>query len=382
MSVSWHLYGPTFGPEESAAVAAVLRSGQLSVGTVSEQFERRCGEFLGAPEAVAVSSGTAALHLTLLALDLEPGDEVVMPSLTFVAGASMTRLLGGRPVFADITGPHDLTIDVDHVASLIGPRTRAVLTMHYGGYPADLERLREVCDERSVALVEDSAHAFAVKTPKGTCGTVGEFGTFSFFATKNVSVGEGGLVVARSSHALARVRRLRSHALTATPQERAARGVLQYDVTEFGLNYRPSELSSAIGLAQLDRLTAKQRDRERVCERYRAALTTVDGVEVPFAGRATGAGAHHLMVVLLPSGTDRNAVRSYLEKAGVQTGMHYPPTHLFTAYRQERGGEAVPKTEAVAARLLSLPMHPGLSNDDVDQIVGHLAASIADLSRG
>ncbi|TQM90252.1 DegT/DnrJ/EryC1/StrS family aminotransferase [Microbacterium lacticum] len=375
------LYDPSHGEEECALVAEVVRSSRLSVGQLTARFEGRCADLLGAPAAVAVSSGTAALHLALMAAGVSAGDEVIMPSLTFVSGAAMVRLLGARPVFADVTGHDDLTIDPEHVLSLIGEKTRAVVVMHYGGFSADLVRLAEVCASRGVILIEDAAHAFAVSTPAGTCGMVGDYGTFSFFATKNVSIGEGGLVVARDPERNAFIRRHRSHALTTTPVERAASGALDYDVDSVGLNYRPSDISSAIALAQLDRLPDAQRAREAARTDYRHRLAALEGVVLPFASVPDDESAHHLAAILLPEGTNRNAVVRSMRTRGVQVGMHYPPTHLFSAYR-DADAPPLPITEAVVPRLLSLPMHARLRTEDVAHVVEALGSALAEEAHG
>lgn len=375
------MYDPSHGEEECALVAKVLRSGRLSSGERTAQFEDRCADFLGASKAVAVSSGTAALHLALMAAGVSAGDEVIMPSLTFVAGAAMVRLLGARPVFADVISDENLTIDPKHVDALISEKTRAVIVMHYGGFQANLIRLAEVCASRRVVLIEDAAHAFAVSTPVGTCGMVGDYGTFSFFATKNVSIGEGGLVVARDSVNSAYIRRHRSHALTTTPVERAASGSLDYDVDSVGLNYRPSDISSAIGLAQLDRLPEAQRAREMARAEYRHRLAALKGIVLPFAAVPDDESAHHLAAILLPEGTNRDAVVRLMRTRGVQVGMHYPPTHLFSAYR-DADAPPLPTTEAVAPRLLSLPMHARLRNEDVAHVVEALRFALAEAAHG
>lgn len=374
----------TIGQAEIDAVTQVLNSRWLSAGDATRHFERELAEALGVTDAVAVSSGTAALHLALLALGLGPGDEVVVPSLSFVASAAVTALHGAIPVFADVRSAHDLTVAPTDVERLIGDRTRAVVVMHYGGYPAAVEEITAAARARGVPVVEDVAHAPLVRAPSGAAlGTIGDIGCFSFFATKNLTTGEGGLVVAKDSELLKRVRLMRSHCVTRSTWERAHGPALGYDVTGVGLNYRPTEIAAAIGRVQYHRLAEDRRRRRDLVTGYRELLARLPGVEVP-SGRATGDSAYHLMAVLLPTATDRDSVQHRLREAGVQTAVHYPPTHLLRHYRDGNTGwratavarESLSVTDSVAGRLLSLPLHSRMSDEDVEYVVGSLVAAL------
>jgi dTDP-4-amino-4,6-dideoxygalactose transaminase len=368
----------TVADEELDAVAGVIRSGWLGAGPVTRRFERALADALGTADAVAVNSGTAALHLALLALGVGPGDEVVLPSLSFVAAAAATTLCGARPVFADVTGDDDLTVDPGDVGSRITPRTRVVVAMHYGGHRADIDAMAELARRRGVFLVEDAAHAPAVPGPDGFLGTVGDVGCFSFHAAKNMTAGEGGAVVARDPSILERIRAYRSHAIAAPAPaaEGSDHADWDYDVTGFSLNYRPTDISSAIAAVQLARLGHDQVVRSRLVARYHELLPGT-GAIIPFAGERSPA-AHHLMAVLLPAGADRAAVRRRLAADGVQTSVHYPPTHLFSAYRDRfgTGPGDLPVTESVATRLLTLPLHARMSEDDVVRVVGVLRGAL------
>jgi dTDP-4-amino-4,6-dideoxygalactose transaminase/dTDP-glucose pyrophosphorylase len=358
------LYDPNLGEEEVVAVTSVIRSRWISQGSETRAFELECAEQLGVEEAVAVSSGTAALHLAGLALGLGEGDEVIVPSLTFVASAAVFGLCEATPVFCEVRGEDDLTVDPRDVEARITPRTRAVVAMHYGGYSAALDELRAICDRHGLFLIEDAAHAPMVPSTYGMLGTVGDVGCFSFFATKNLTMGEGGLVVARDPEVLDRVRTLRSHA------QRPLGVPGEYDVEAFGLNYRPTEIGSVIGRVQLRKLAIdRERRRERVVQ-YHEGLAGVPGVILPFSGRPDE-GAHHLMPILLEPGTDRGEFRERLRSEGVQTTVHYPSIHLFTEYRRRYGYEpgALPRTEDITARVLSLPLHARLTSADVRRVV-------------
>ncbi|GAA1189022.1 DegT/DnrJ/EryC1/StrS aminotransferase family protein [Pseudonocardia alaniniphila] len=367
----------TIDDEEIQAVTAVLRSRWLSPGPQTRAFERDFAEALGCPAAVAVSSGTAALHLAVLALGIGPGDEVIVPSLSFVASAAMVALQGGTPVFADIRSETDPTIDPADVRRLITDRTKAIVAMHYGGYPADVAALAELAGEYGVALIEDAAHAPVVKAAGAMLGTLGDVGCFSFFATKNLTTGEGGMVVARDPALLDVIRAARSHCLSSSTWDRLHSGAADYDVAGIGLNYRPTEIASAIGRIQLEKLAHDRRRRAVLTAAYRERLAAVPGLVAPFA-HYDGDSARHLMAVLVPEGVARNDVRSELRERGIQTSVHYRPTHHFTFYRErfDSGEHPLPVTEAVAARLLSLPLHALMSDDDVALVVDGLSESI------
>lgn len=362
----------TIDREEIEAVTAVLASRWLSAGSVTRAFEQEFAAALGAPDAVAVSSGTAALHLAVLALDLRPGDEVIVPSLSFVASAAVVALHGGVPVFADVCGAHEPTVDPADVRRLMSERTRAIVAMHYGGYPARIATLAAVAREHGVALIEDAAHAPIVRAGGQMLGRYGDIGCFSFHAAKNITTGEGGMVVASDPDVLRRIRSLRSHCMIRTGYG--------YDVPAIGVNYRPTEISSAIGRVQLARLSEDRRRRHRLVSRYARGLAGVAGVDV-LSRPVSDDSAYHLMVVLLPPGVRRDAVQAALDAVGVQTSMHYPPTHLLSGYHRDRAGwrraaadrERLPVTEAVAGRLISLPLHSRMSDADVDTVVDALA---------
>ncbi|ANB09957.1 lipopolysaccharide biosynthesis protein [Streptomyces ambofaciens] len=364
------LYRPGFGPAEIEAVTEVLRSGWLSAGPVTEDFEGKYAAALGVESAIAVSSGTAALHLAMLALDIGPGDEVVLPSLNFVSAAATVALSGATPVFADIAGPHDLCLAPEDAAARITPRTRAIVAMHYGGHAADLTALSRLARAHGLALIEDCAHAPVTDSAHGMLGTVGDIGCYSFFATKNLAMGEGGMVVARDPALRERIRRLRSHALTVSAKQRHRGGPSGYDVDALGLNYRSTEIACAIGRVQLDALPAAHARRRAAVLGYREQLAGLPGLTVPFATRPAEEGAHHLFAVLLPPGTDREALQDRLRAARVQSGVHYPPTHLFTAYRERYGlgPGLLPVTEDVMARQLSLPLYPDLGEAGVGRV--------------
>ncbi|HEX8582660.1 MAG TPA: DegT/DnrJ/EryC1/StrS family aminotransferase [Acidimicrobiales bacterium] len=363
---------------EVEAVAAVLRSRWLSAGPVTRAFEREFAAVHGVEDAVAVSSGTAALHLAMLALGIGPGDEVIVPSLSFVSAAAVVALCGGTPVFADVADTCDLTVDPADVARRVTPRTKAIVAMHFGGFAADMDGILAVARRHGLAVVEDAAHAPGVRTGAGALGTIGDIGCFSFFATKNVATGEGGMVVARDPSVLARIRQLRSHCMTTSSWDKQQGRPAGYDVVGLGLNYRPTEMSSALGRVQLSRLPDDRRRRCDLTTRYRRLLAELPGVDLPFFHR-TGDSAYHLMPLLLPDGVDRECFQEQLKRHRIQSSVHYPPSHLFSHYQAAYGYQPgdLPVTEDVAAREVTLPLHARMRESDVDLVAGVAAMALA-----
>lgn len=371
----------TFGPEEAEAVQRVLASGWLTMGERTAEFERALGAALDTQPLLAVSSGTAALHLALTALGVGPGDEVICPSLTFVASANAALLCGATVVLADVLGEDDLGIDPADVAAKITPRTRAIVIVHYGGYPCDMDALGAIAAESRVALVEDAAHAPLGRWRGRALGTLGDVGCFSFFSNKNLAVGEGGAVWARDEALRERMRLLRSHGMTTVTLDRHRGHAFSYDVVAPGMNYRLDELRSALGLVQLERLAAANARRRELSTRYHAQLSQIPGLGIPYpssSARRVGESAHHLLVVLLPEGSHRETVMTRMRAQGIQTSIHYPPIHHFSFHGSSERvrKQGLPRTEAVASRLLSLPLHPRMRDTDVDEVCGALRASL------
>jgi dTDP-4-amino-4,6-dideoxygalactose transaminase len=360
------------------AALETLRSGWWSMGPRVEEFEREFAQFCGAGHAVAVANGSAALHLALLGIGCVDGDEVVTPSLNFVAAANSIAHTGADPVFCDIVGPQELNLDPEDLAAAVGPRTTAVVVLHYGGFPCDLDAVGEIAERHGLTLVEDAAHAPGARWRGRMCGTIGDVGCFSFFSNKNLPVGEGGMVVTDDAELAERVRLLRSHGMTTLTWDRHRGHASSYDVVAQGFNYRLDELRAAVGLVQLRRLPEENAARARIASRYREALDGMHGLTMPF-GRTDDVrtSSNHLAVVLLPEGTDRDGVRTALAGQRIQTSVHYPPIHTFSAY-SSRHGRALPRTDAIAGRLLTLPLYGRLDGEQVESVIeGVLSAVVA-----
>jgi dTDP-4-amino-4,6-dideoxygalactose transaminase len=356
------------GDEERQAVDRVVESGWLTLGREVGAFEEEFASFSGAESAVAVANCTAALHLSCLALGVGPDVEVIVPTLTFVASANAVALAGGRPVFADSIGPDDPTIDPADVERRITPATRGVMCMHYAGYACQMDALLDICERHDLFLIEDAAHAPGASWQGRALGTIGDAGCFSFFGNKNMSTGEGGMVLARDPEVLAQIRLLRSHGMTTMSWDRYRGHASAYEVVRLGLNYRPSELMGALGRPQLAKLAANNERRNALIARYRARLDREGGpTSMPFRGR-TGSG--HLAVLVAERETVRDELREALTAAGIQTSLHYPPIHLFDHYRMTQGHTPgdLPVAEELTSRFITLPLYPTMTADEVDTV--------------
>jgi dTDP-4-amino-4,6-dideoxygalactose transaminase len=359
-----------YGPEEEDAVLAVLRRRWLTMGAVTQEFERAFADLLGARHACAVGNGTHALHLAFLALGIGPGDEVIVPALTFVATANAALYTGAAVRFADILGTADLNVAPESIEGQITPRTKAIAVVHYGGYPCRMAEIVALARRRGLAVVEDAAHAPGASLDGRALGTWGDVGCFSFFSNKNLATGEGGMVVTNRDDVAERVRLLRSHGMTSLTWDRHRGHAHSYDVVTLGHNYRIDELRSALGLAQLAKLPANNARRQEVTRRYWRGLAAdcFDGVETPFK-EAAGQPAYHIFPILLPAGADRPTFMDALRASGVQTSIHYPPIHHFGYYRERYPDVSLPVTERLAAREVTLPLYPAMTDDDVDFVL-------------
>jgi dTDP-4-amino-4,6-dideoxygalactose transaminase len=348
-------------------VAETYRSGWLSMGPETERLEEAFAAYTGSRAAVAVANGTAALHLMCAAAGLGPSDEVLVPSLTFVATANAVAYTGARPVFADIRGLAEPWLSVDSCKALIGPRTTAIMAMTYGGHHGEIEQLRELADERGLLLLEDAAHAAGSRLDGRHLGTFGTAGGFSLFSNKNLAVGEGGIVITDDDQFAARMRLLRSHGMTTLTWDRHRGHASSYDVVALGYNYRIDEPRAALARVRLERLDSENDRRRQLDARYRELLDGVDRIRLTSVPGPRLKSSHHLFTIVLDNGLDRDAFRSVLAQRGIQTSVHYPPAHRFSIYRD--GASDLPITDTYAARAVTLPMFAHMTLDQQDLVV-------------
>jgi dTDP-4-amino-4,6-dideoxygalactose transaminase len=360
------------------AVLDCLRSGWLTMGPRTEAFELALAEYVGTPHAVTVSSGTAALHLAHLAAGIGPGDEVIVPAFTFVASATAARYVGAEPVLCDVRGPHDFNIDPEDAAARITARTRAIVAVHFCGYPADVGALRQLCDERGIVLIEDCAQAIGacVDGAGRMVGTVGELGAFSFFSKKQLCVGEGGMVASGDAELAARVRLLRSHALTSSTWDRHRGHDPVYDVVDVGFNYRLDEPRAALGLSRLERLEEAIAARRATVRAYRERLRDVPGLELVFDEQAVERGSHFAFPVLLTDREARDRFRADLKDVGVQTTW-YPALHSFSEYRGLAPDGGLPRALEAAERHCALPLGSATTEEELEIVVAAVRAALS-----
>jgi dTDP-4-amino-4,6-dideoxygalactose transaminase len=364
---------PAIGPEEIAGVVEALESGWLTTGPRVATFEREFAAYVGAEHALGLNSCTAALHLSLLAAGVGQGDEVVTSPLTFCATANAIIHAGATPVFADVD-PITRNLDPDAVSRAITPRTRAIIPVHLGGHPADMRRFQELARTHSLVLIEDAAHAIEAVSNAGRVGTTADFTCFSFYSTKNLTTGEGGMVVAKSSEHLSWMRTAALHGLSRDGWNRYARGGSpHYDVLLAGFKYNMMDVQAAIGLAQLARLEERHTRRAEIVMAYDGAFAHMP-LELPAHAAAGERHAHHLYAILVDptfAGRERDAVQEALAERGIGTSIHFRALHLHRFYAERLGVGAgdFPNAERISDTTLSLPLSASLTDDEVARVI-------------
>ena len=362
---------PSIGEEEIAAVEQVLRSGWITTGPKNQALEEHFGNYVGSRHAVALSSATGAMHVTLLALGIGPGDEVITPSQTWVSTANMISLLGAKPVFVDVDRDTLMT-DAARIEAAITPRTKAIIPVHYAGAAFDLDPLYTLADKHGIAVIEDAAHAAGTRYKGRHVGSQGT-AIFSFHAIKNMTCAEGAMFVTDDEALANRVRMLKFHGLGVDAYDRLTHGRKpQAQVIEPGFKYNLADINAAIALVQLDRLDAINARRTELATQY---LQKLEGLPVQPLAVPQYAQQHawHLFILRIDSercGMDREAFMKGLQDQGIGTGIHFIATHLHTWYRQRDPHLSLPDTEWNSARLCSIPLFPDMTDQDLDRVVG------------
>nr|CEL20594.1 UDP-4-amino-4-deoxy-L-arabinose--oxoglutarate aminotransferase [Kibdelosporangium sp. MJ126-NF4] len=371
------LFQPQVGERELAAIADVIASKWIGHGPRTTAFEAEFAEHLGVDPAgvVFLASGSASLYLAIETLDLEPGDEVVLPSISFISAANAIVSCGGRPVFCDVD-PRTLNPNLEDIASVVTTRTKAVVVLHYGGYPGDIERIAIYCRERGIELIEDSACSIASTVDGKACGTFGDSAIWSLDAMKVLTCGDGGMIRLRDLDRAHRVRRLAYHGLAQLSGFGGAltsrRQWWKLDVVEPGRRVIGNDITAAIGSVQLQRLGEFIERRRQIVEIYDRELADIDGLRTPPSLPPGHGTSYYFYWVQLPDGI-RDDVAADLFTAGIYTTFRYEPLHKVPLYSFEG---TLPNTEALASRTLCLPLHPGLDDADVQTVVSQLRKAV------
>lgn len=359
------LFDLNYDENELQAVTETLASKWISSGPKCRELEEKFSETLQISYACAVSNCTAALHLALCVLGIGEGDEVIVPSLTFVATVNAVRYVRAEPVFCDIVSPMDITIDAKKIESLITEKTKAVIVMHYAGFACQMQEIMRIARERHLYVIEDACHGPLSEYQGKKLGTFGDIGCFSFFSNKNISTGEGGMLVTGSPEIDKRVRLMRSHGMTTMSYERAKGHSASYDVKELGFNYRLDDIRASLGIVQLEKLAFDLKKREKVREWYLTYLKDMEGIWIPFADNYELSSNYIMPVVLKKSDyKKRDHVRKLLQEQGIQTSVHYPAAHRFSIYQELPHGN-LQNSEYVADCEITLPMYGKLEESDI-----------------
>lgn len=360
-----------YGNEELQAVTEVLRSKWLTMGEITQKFETEFANMCSAKYAIAVSNATQALHLACLALDIGPGDEVIVPSLSFVATANAVLYCGAKVRFADILSPNELTIDPSSIKHAINENTKAIIIMHYAGFPCRMNEILQLASEYNLPIIEDAAHASGSFWEEKGLGCWGDIGCFSFFSNKNLSVGEGGMLVCKRDDIAEKVRLLRSHGMTSLTYDRHQGHAFSYDVVETGYNYRIDEIRSSLGLVQLKKLADNNKRRRKITRTYWDAFRE-HGIGLPFSHLKQEQFSYHIFPIMLSSDVNRFEFMSALRDAGIQSSIHYRPIHTFTNYRDKHKGAWLPITDYVGSREVTLPLFPTMTEEQQAYVIDNV----------
>ena len=365
------LFDLNYDEQEAQAAYDVIKSGWISTGPKCLELEEKFASMLDVNYACSVTNCTAALHLAMIILGISKGDEVIVPSLTFVATANAVRYVGATPVFADIISLEDLTIDPEDIKRKITNKTKAIIVMHYGGFPCKMDEIMAIAKENNLKVVEDACHGPLSEYKDKKLGTIGDIGCFSFFSNKNISTAEGGMLVTNNLKYDQEARLLRSHGMTTMSYQRASGHATEYDVIRLGYNYRLDDIRAAIGLVQICKLKNDLRKRAQVRNWYINSLKDNPKIIIPFTNY-TGFVSNYIFPIVLKNANKekRDKVREKLHNAGIQTSIHYPPVHLFSCF--SGNNKKLNNTELAYQSLISLPMYSKLSIDQIKWIADNI----------
>jgi len=370
------LFKLNYDERESKAVKDIVDSGWITMGETTKKFEDGFSSLLGNDvKSTAVSNGTAALHMALLGLGINSGDEVIIPALTFVADINVVRMVGATPILADCGSYDDWNITAESIKKVITPNTRALILVHFAGFPCQMDEIIQLCKENNIDIIEDCAHAPGAKYKGQTVGTFGKYGCFSFFTNKNLSVGEGGMLTTCDEDLAQQAKYFRSHGMTALTLDRHKGRAITYDVAQSGLNYRIDEMRSSLGLIQLEKLEQANHQRKVLVKRYLENLKDVKNISIPFQDLTNIEPVYHIFPILLDKSLDRIEVITKLKEDGIQSSIHYPVFKDFTAFKNI-GLNSAPVAEDIATRELTLPLYPTMGIESVDLVCDSLKKAV------
>lgn len=365
------LFDLNFDGKEAKAALATIESGWISIGAKCAEFESNFAQLLKVNHAVSLSNCTDALHLAHRILGINEGDEVICPSLTFVASVNSIKYVGAIPVFCDVEGYDNFNISSSKIEPLITPKTRAILVVHMAGFPADMDGICDLAKKYNLKIIEDACHSPMSEYKGKKLGTIGDIGCFSFFSNKNISTGEGGMLVTNSEDFEKKAKLLRSHGMTTMSYQRAGGHATTYDVVDLGYNFRMDDIRASIGIEQLKKLQSDLEKRALVRSNYVRLLKEIDRIIVPFQNNTEFVSNYIMPIVIKDSNSEfRDYVRDKLHENGIQTSVHYPAIHRFSIYNSP--DHYLPNTEYITDNEITLPMYGNLSLEQIEFIVQNL----------
>ena len=361
------LFDLNFDESEERAVIETLRSKWISTGPRTLEFEKKFSTLLNIKHSIALSNCTVALHLAMILCDVKEGDEVICPSLTFVATVNAIRYVNANPVFADIKSYDDLTIDPVDIENKITDKTKAIVVMHYGGFACNMDAIMSTAKKYNLKVIEDACHGPMSEYHYKKLGTIGDIGCFSFFSNKNISTGEGGMLVTNNPAFDEKAKLIRSHGMTSLSYERSKGHSTSYDVVDLGYNYRMDDIRASIGMVQLEKLNGDLNKRAEVRKIYIQELDRNDNIIIPFKDYKEFSSNYIFPIVLKNSTCEkRDEIRNKLAENGIQTSVHYPAVHNFSIYKNFKRN--LPVTNYVTDNLITLPMYGNLGKSDISFI--------------
>lgn len=371
MSYKIPLFDLNFDEREEQAVLETIKSKWISTGPKTAEFEDKFAKLINVKHAIALSNCTSSLHLAMKLLDIKEGDEVICPSLTFVATCNAIRYVNAVPVFADIVGKEDLTISPNDIEEKITDKTKAIIVMHFGGFACDMDKIMKIADKHNLKVIEDACHGPLSEYKGRKLGSIADIGCFSFFSNKNISTGEGGMLTTNQSEYLEKAKLLRSHGMTTMSYERAKGHSTTYDVVDVGYNYRMDDIRASIGIVQLEKIKEDLNKRAEIRANYLDKFKDNDRIIIPFSNRNDFSSNYIFPIVLKNSSFEfRDKVRHRLAEAGIQTSVHYPAVHRFSIY--EKYATKLENTEYIADNLITLPMYSKLTEENITYIANAL----------